>query len=246
MLLDGLIIKAAKQGKSPTALCTLTGGRLEAGASVMLTKAEHWPSGKLTNGAVDMLIVDDEGKTVQTIAFSSKWFGAVADGTGVYLVAKEFGTTVTQESQWKPSVEPQDWPADPDTEITDTTTAADLGITAGALADATPAELRRLAKWAKANSVPYAGAEVNGFAFAETGYTLFEEAYLLNCAPTAEAVAAKKALFRFTEIIPGTVPSITGDFNGTVTILKATTLENGGDWAAEKVDPHFFKAMLTR
>ena len=246
VLLDGLIIKAAKQGKSPTALCTLTGGRLEAGASVMLTKAEHWPSGKLTNGAVDMLIVDNDGETVQTVAFSSKWFGGAADGTGVYLVAKEFGTSVTQESQWKLSVEPQDWPADPDTEIDDTTTAADLGITAGALADATPAELRRLAKWAKANSVPYAGAEVNGFAFAETGYTLFEEAYLLNCAPTAEAVAAKKALFRFTEIIPGTVPSITGDFNGTVTILRATTLENGGDWAEEKEYPHFFKAVLTR
>ena len=126
------------------------------------------------------------------------------------------------------------------------TTAADLGITSGVFTNATAAELRRLAKWAKANSVPYAGAEVNGFAFAETGYTLFEEAYLLNCASTAEAVAAKKALFRFTEIIPGTVPSITGDFNGTVTILRATTLENGGDWAAEKADAHFFKAMLTR
>ena len=249
VLLDGLIIKAAKQGKSPTALCTLTGGRLEAGASVMLTKAEHWPSGKLTNGAVDMLIVDDEGKTVQTIAFSSKWFGAVADGTGVYLVAKEFGTTVTQESQWKPSVEPQDWPADPDTEITDETTAADLGITAGAFTNATPEVLRKLSKWAKANNVPYGGEAVNGAVFAEAGYTLFEEAYLLNCAPTAEAVVEKKALFRFNEIIPGTVPSIdTTLYNGRVRILGSQTLEGGGAWSESAEDlatAHFFKAILT-
>ena len=249
VLLDGLIIKAAKQGKSPTALCTLTGGRLEAGASVMLTKAEHWPSGKLTNGAVDMLIVDDEGKTVQTIAFSSKWFGAVADGTGVYLVAKEFGTTVTQESQWKPSVEPQDWPADPDTEITDETTAADLGITSGAFTNATPEVLRKLSKWAKANDVPYGGEAVNGAVFAEAGYTLFEEAYLLNCAPTAEAVVEKKALFRFNEIIPGTVPSIdTTLYNGRVRIFGSQTLEGGGAWSESAEDlatAHFFKAILT-
>ena len=249
VLLDGLIIKAAKQGKSPTALCTLTGGRLEAGASVMLTKAEHWPSGKLTNGAVDMLIVDDEGKTVQTIAFSSKWFGAVADGTGVYLVAKEFGTTVTQESQWKPSVEPQDWPADPDTEITDTTTAADLGITAGAFTNATPEVLRKLSRWAKANDVPYGGEAVNGAVFAETGYTLFEEAYLLNCAPTAEAVVEKKALFRFNEIIPGTVPSIDASlYNGRVRIFGSQTLEGGGAWSESAEDlatARFFKAILT-
>ncbi len=103
VLLDGLVIKAAKQGNTLAMLCTLTDGRLEAGASFTLTKAENWPTGKLTNGIVDMLIVDGEGATVQTISFSSKWFGGIADGTGDYLVAKEFGTTVTQETQWKPS-----------------------------------------------------------------------------------------------------------------------------------------------
>ena len=103
VLLDGLVIKAAKQGNTLATLCTLTDGRLEAGASFTLTKAENWPTGKLTNGIVDMLIVDCEGETVQTISFSSKWFGGIADGTGDYLVAKEFGTTVTQETQWKPS-----------------------------------------------------------------------------------------------------------------------------------------------
>ena len=103
VLLDGLVIKAAKQGNTLATLCTLTDGRLEAGASITLTKAENWPAGKLTNGIVDMLIVDGEGETVQTISFSSKWFGGIADGTGDYLVAKEFGTTVTQATQWKPS-----------------------------------------------------------------------------------------------------------------------------------------------
>ena len=109
--------------------------------------------------------------------------------------------------------------------------------------------MRKLSKWAKANGVPYGGEAVNGAAFADAGYTLFEEAYLLNCAPTAEAVAAKKALFRFNEIIPGTVPSIDATpFNGRVRILGSQTLDGGGVWSEAAEDlatAHFFKAVLT-
>lgn len=237
-----------KSEADPSLTIVLDDVSIPAGGTLTLDQATYFGDGKLTNSKVGLKIYDPAESCAQEVEVDASWWSSACDGTGEYFVALEFSNTVKTVSQWthQSSPAPADWPADPDTEITSTTTASDLGITSGAFTNATPAELRRLSKWAKANSVPYAGAEVNGFAFAETGYTLFEEAYLLNCASTAEAVAAKKALFRFTEIIPGTVPSITGDFNGTVTILKATTLENGGDWAAEKVDPHFFKAMLTR
>ena len=404
VLLDGLVVKCAKKGKSLAVLFTVgTGVRLEAGASMVFEQSTYWSSGKITNGEVDMQLLDSEGGTIQTLFFSSKWWNGIADGSGVWLVAKEFGTTVTEQAQWKPSeswVEkslrffefdgipadgnggdtgeyfvltnlsdsvtldlagvvvnicksgdpetsskcivtipamtlapgatvrfdqatywngskqkitngalvmkiydaegatvqvstpdqnnaafanykakasstsggpvlratsfaretttadwmeytpaPADWPDDPDTEITSTTTAADLAITSGAFTNATPEVLRKLSKWAKANSVPYGGVAVNGVAFAESGYTLFEEAYLLNCAPTAEAVAEKKALFRFNEIIPGTVPSIDATlYNGRVRILGSQTLEGGGTWsdaAEDLATAHFFKAILT-
>ena len=77
--------------------------------------------------------------------------------------------------------------------------------------------------------------------------TVLEEAYLLNCA--VSEVAAKKALFRFNEIIPGTVPSIDATlYNGRVRILGSQTLEGGGTWSDASEDlatAHFFKAVLT-
>ena len=176
---------------------------------------------------------------------NATWWNKACDGTGASFEALEFGALVNQITQWRPK-QPQaaDWPEDPDTEITEETSPADFGITAGAFATATPTELRKLATWAKANKVPYAGEAVNGLAFADTGYTDFEKAYLLNCA--IEEVAEKEAAFKFNAIVPGETPTIEGDFNGTLTIWGATTLENGGDWAKDKPDAHFFKATLTR
>jgi len=247
--LEGLVINAAKEGKSLEALCTLSSGRLEAGAVLTLTKAENWPKGKLTNGIVDMKLVDADGATVQTLKFSSKWFNSAADGTGVYLIAKEFGATVTKETQWKPSVEPAptDWPEDPDTEITETTTPADLGITEGAFTNAVPTELKKVSKWAKAQSVPFGGELILSMSFDEEGHplTMGAEAYLLNCAPTEEAVQSQKAAFKFDEIIPGVQPTIddTG-YNGQVKILGCENL--GDEWTDADANTHFFKAILIR
>ena len=247
VLLDALVVKCAKKGKTPGELFTVgTGVRLVAGASMRFEQSAHWPSGKITNGEVDMLLVDAEGATVQTLFFSSKWWNGIADGTGVWLVAKAFGATVSDQAQWKPSV-PLDWPADPDTEITNKTTPADLSITDGAFTNATPAELRKLSKWAKANGVPYGGAAVNGLSFDAEGNpeTDFEAAYLLNCAPTLAAVAAARAEFKFREIVPGTTPTIDGSgYNGTVTVLGAETLD--GPWNAPTDASRFYKAILTR
>lgn len=175
-------------------------------------------------------------------AYFVKQIGSDASATG-FLSADAPQTKVAFKGQLLVfGKAPADWPEDPETEITDATKPADLGITAGAFATATPAELKKLATWAKANKVPFGGEEVNGLAFADTGYTDFEKAYLLNCA--IEEVAEKEAAFKFTAIVPGEVPTIEGDFNGTLTILGAETLE--GPWTEADEASHFYKAVLTR
>ena len=141
----------------------------------------------------------------------------------------------------------QDWPADPDTEITDATTAADLGITAGAFAEAatTAAELRKLAKWASANGVTFGGADVNAMSFDADGNpeTALTAAYLLNCA--VAGLDEAKAAFRFEGIVPGTVPTIDGSgYNGTVTIYGAAAPT--GPWQPATDRHHFYRATLTR
>lgn len=413
VLLDGLRIISKKHGNTDASLTlTLPDLRIEACSSVVLDKAAYWPDSKkkITNGEVDMQLLDPKGDTIQTLFFSSKWWNKIADGTGVWLVAKEFGTAVTEESQWKPSeswVEknlrffefdgipadgnggdtgeyfvltnlsetvtlnlsnvvvnicksgdaesaskcivtipamttlapgatvrfdqatywngskqkitngalvmkiydaegatvqvstpnqndaafanykakasstsggpvlratsfaretttadwmeytppaPADWPDDPETEITETTKPADLGITSGAFTNAAPQELIKLAKWAKENSVSYAGEAVNAMSFDENGNpaTVFEEAYLLNCA--VDEVEEKKADFKFDSITPGVVPEISKEdsYNGKVHILGCTSLELK-DWNdvegmtdAAKALLKFYKAVLRR
>ena len=239
-----------KSEADPSLVITLDGVTIPAGGTLTLDQATYFGTGKLTNSKVGLKIYDPAEACAQEVEVDASWWSSACDGTGEYFVALEFGQTVKTVSQWTHKASaPTDWPDDPDTEITATTTAADLAITTGAFTNATPEVLRKLSKWAKTNGVPYGGEAVNGVAFAESGYTLFEEAYLLNCAPTAEAVAAKKALFRFNEIIPGTVPSIDATlYNGRVRILGSQTLEGGGTWSDASEDlatAHFFKAVLT-
>ena len=239
-----------KSEADPSLTIVLDGVTIPAGGTLTLDQATYFGSGKLTNSKVGLKIYDPAAACAQEVEVDASWWSNACDGTGECFVALEFGNTVKAISQWTHKASaPADWPDDPDTEITSTTTAADLGITSGAFTNATPEVLRKLSKWAKTNGVLYGGEAVNGVVFEETGYTLFEEAYLLNCAPTAEAVVEKKALFRFNEIIPGTVPSIdTTLYNGRVRILGSQTLEGGGAWSESAEDlatAHFFKAILT-
>ncbi len=259
--LTGVVVNICKSGDPETSakcIVTIPEMTLAPGATVRFDQATYWNGSKqkITNGALVMKIYDAEGATVQVstpdqnnAAFANYKAKASSTSGGPVLRATSFARETTTADWMEYTPAPDDWPADPDAEITSTTTAADLAITSGAFTNATPEVLRKLSKWAKANGVPYGGEAVNGVAFAETGYTLFEEAYLLNCAPTAEAVAEKKALFRFNEIIPGTVPSIDATlYNGRVRILGSQTLEGGGTWSDASEDlatAHFFKAVLT-
>ena len=140
----------------------------------------------------------------------------------------------------------QDWPEDPDTAITDATSPADLGLTGGAFAEAgtTTAELRRLSKWARANGVPFGGADVNAMSFDADGNpdNALSAAYLLNCA--VAGLDEGKAAFRFAGIDPGTVPSIAGTYNGTVTVFGADA--PSGPWQPATDQHHFYRAILTR
>jgi len=157
---------------------------------------------------------------------------------------------IYQDLGWYPKVELSaflDWPEDPETEILETTTPTDLSITKGALTNAVPHELKKLSTWAKARGVSFGSTLISKMAFDEMGnpLTMGAEAYLLNCAPTKEAVQAQKATFKFDEIIPGVQPTIDGTgYNGQVKILGCESLGNG--WSDVSDSAHFFKAILIR
>lgn len=99
--LEGMRITSAKTGKTPSLDITLGAGReIPAGGSVKLTKAGDWPSAKITNGAVDMMVYDPDGNAIQTLHVDASWWNAACDETGAYFVALEFGDTVTAIEQW--------------------------------------------------------------------------------------------------------------------------------------------------
>ncbi|MDO5313644.1 MAG: hypothetical protein Q4G55_09625 [bacterium] len=129
----------------------------------------------------------------------------------------------------------EDWPEDPST-MAEKTAGEAYNIT-GVLADA---EADKLAIWAKANSVAFAGA----------AEAIKVEAYLLNVANTDAAIAEGKANFK--------IPAITVDANGTVTVTDPEGSYNGkitikgsvtvnGTYDLEKTDTtaRFFKAFLS-
>ena len=129
----------------------------------------------------------------------------------------------------------EDWPEDPSTVAGQT--AGDAFNLEGELADA---EADKLATWAKANNVAYAGA----------AEAINVEAFLLNVANTEKAIADGKANFK--------IPSISIDANGTVTVADPEGSYNGvitikgsvtvnGTYNLDKADKtaRFFKAFLS-
>ena len=119
--LENLRVTCAKPGSAASLDLTLAAGReIAAGGTVALTKAADWPSTKITNGAVDMMVYDSDGHVVQTLHFDAGWwpvreyvndkgktkYVCACDGTGAHFVALEFGVAVTAQEQWKPSFLP--------------------------------------------------------------------------------------------------------------------------------------------
>ena len=74
---------------------------LAAGASLRLEQADHWPKGKITNGAVDIEISDANAQPVQTLKIDTGWDGfELTDGQGGWFAALAFGESVTKKKQW--------------------------------------------------------------------------------------------------------------------------------------------------
>ena len=99
--LEGLRFTCAKTGSAPKVDVTLGADKeIPANGTLMLTRANDWPTMKITNGAVDMLVYDSDGATVQTLHFEAAWWNNACKGTGAYFIALDFGDTVTTDSQW--------------------------------------------------------------------------------------------------------------------------------------------------
>ena len=237
-----------KSEADPSLVITLGDISIPKGGTITLDQATYFGSYKLTNSKVGLKAYDPAGACAQEVEVDADWWNGACDGTGASFLALEFGPVVKNESQWMAKTNGwTDWPDDPDTEITDETTPADLSITGGAFTTSTTAELRKLSKWAKANGVAFGGEAVQTMAFDAEGnpLTLAATAYLLNCAPTSEDVATAKAAFRFTEIVPGVTPTIDGSgYNGTITVYGADKL--GDEWSEISATTRFYRAKLTR
>ena len=102
----------------------------------------------------------------------------------------------------------------------------------GLTGDIAAANGQELAAWAKGNGgVDFSAAS-----------SIKVDAFLLNCANTDDAITAAKAAFKFTAIEPGKVPTVSGDYNGTLTIKGSTDLET---WHTATAADNFFKAELS-
>ncbi len=193
---------------------------------------------KLSDGSHSVVLVSDGGATM------TKTLGPIT--VTAKTVSRICALKLTGlPDDGEPAVI-QEWPANPDTAITDATRPSDLGIVAGAFASSgtTTPELRKLSRWASAHNVPYAGADVNAMTFDANGNpgTPCATAYLLNCA--VGEVEESSAAFKFTAITPGAIPAIEGNFNGRVTVYGAAELI--GPWHLATQQHRFFKATLTR
>jgi hypothetical protein len=105
--LAGIFMSATKTGDANPKMsftCETNALPLAPGATYRFEQADWWPSGKITNNKVDMVVRDAGGAVVQTLHFETSWEGFEAtDGAGASLIATEFGDAVATASQWKPS-----------------------------------------------------------------------------------------------------------------------------------------------
>ena len=109
--LAGLFMSATKTGDTKPKMsftCETNALPLAPGATYRFDQADWWPSGKITNNKVDMIVRDAAGAVVQTLHFETGWPGFEAtDGGGASLLALAFGDTVTAITQWAPSPVPE-------------------------------------------------------------------------------------------------------------------------------------------
>lgn len=205
--------------------------------------AIKWVVGDVTN-TVSTATATASADADATITIAEVTYGDwyVADTTSLYA-----GSTVTATAGATYSVNAKAvGNASGEIDVPAGTTAADLGISNAAFADDTPAQLTKLAAWAKAKNV--AMSTINDTtAMSFNPETQAAKAFLLNCANTAADVEAAEAAFKFNAIAPGTVPAIEGaaNYNGTVTVKGGATLDAINVTPATS-EHKFYKAVLTK
>lgn len=93
-------VKKGKLDGDPSVDIVLGAIVLEAGASVTLTKADHWADSKITNGGVEIQLFNAMGATAQTARIDTSWFDGACDGKGSAFQALTFGSETLTESDW--------------------------------------------------------------------------------------------------------------------------------------------------
>lgn len=172
--------------------------------------------------------------TASGYTFQGWVIGTTTNEAGVaeFVVADHLANT-TATAAWTAA----GWDPNPET-IPENTPAAtkypELAGTALATADA-----KKLTIWADNNSVAFSAAE-------EPTATLVE-AYILNCAPTAEAVATEKAAFKATITMSGSTATVTLPIGKTYNVAPVMKGSNNlTSWTATEVTTgyQFFKFVL--
>ena len=190
--------------------------------------------------------------TVLTIAITPADWYKVNDGATLTYTADKVGASADLDGLVTKLAEVT---TDPETGaekivVSETTTPAQVGVVAGSFKDepAGSAELNKALTWATTKAgatAANAGAKVGELDFSNTEETPAEQAYLLNCAPTAEALQEAKDNFKFPEIVPGQTPAIDdSQYNGTVTVKGKKSLSDA-EWGTAE-GANFFKAFLTK
>ncbi|MGN0847005.1 MAG: hypothetical protein ACI4RA_06440, partial [Kiritimatiellia bacterium] len=170
--LNGVRITCAKTkgGVTDDPKCdfTIAGGeRIPAFGSIVLAKADYWPTGKITNGAVEMRVYSADGEEIQSLYFTTDWWGGACDGTGEHFIARAFGGEVRDETQWTTSfTAPEESPG-----------AAALNAVAAADGDA-------MREWLAAIAAKTSG-RAKLVAFAGTEETV-RRCYLVNASPETD------------------------------------------------------------
>ena len=177
------------------------------------------------------------GTVNYTAAFdTANWWTGTTSGSFTVAAAPDNAYTFTATRESGTAV------------ISESTTAGELGITAGAFASSTSAELAKVVDWAVANGKTT--SDVNAMAFANAlSYTDDEKSYLLDGTNLTESEAAEELEITSIEYVAGTGWVITSKAgstlgNGRVEIWGATSV--AGPYSAGQNGKNFFKAVLVK
>lgn len=230
----------------------------------LVKQGDYWTIAKVTLTEYDLTVtVVGEGVASVTVKTNGVVVQDFTSGTPIKVIQDAKVTITTTVADWYKAVDPQefDMPAESkgvtisttkiaSSDIGDENPAADAGIEDGYFASesATKEEVQNVVRWAIDKGVSIAVVNLMNF----ESPTTREEAYLLNCANTEDAVTAAKAEFKITvDFVNGEfTPTWPTGYNGNVQKKGATKIGANADWTEVTKDNQgtfkFFRAILTK